>query len=321
MSSEKIAQERDQRPVGRRHRVFFELGRIDPGEGLALARLRCALPAAAEIERHHQMERFVAVRGEGEGGDIRRADGDAEFFIEFADQGGFGRFARREFAAGKLPEAGEFFAGGAAGEQDFAALVDQSTRGDQQEGLRIVGRRGGLGCGVAEGDIFAGDREMAHRLADAGAADEFFMTGAGFGEAGAAEHGERGGVVIGHGRDHAVHAKLGEAPAEQMQHRLPAMPPAPGAPGDPVAEGGVLARFVEPQAGAADHGLGAIGAWLIGDGELVGAAGGAVGHGGVNPVAREGRRVGKRCFGQKAADFPIVDQKVKPRGIARLDQA
>src|SRR5579875_1778496 len=68
-ASQEIAQERDQRLVGRRHREVRELVRAHPGERLALARLHAPAPAPAEIERHQQVEALIGVRGEGEGGE------------------------------------------------------------------------------------------------------------------------------------------------------------------------------------------------------------------------------------------------------------
>src|ERR1700734_2104175 len=65
-SLEEIAQQRDQRLVGRRHRVIGKLLRPHPGKRLVLARLRHALPTAAQIQRHQQMDALVFVRRKGE---------------------------------------------------------------------------------------------------------------------------------------------------------------------------------------------------------------------------------------------------------------
>ena len=59
--SEEIAQQRDQRLVGRRHRIVGKLLRPYPGERLVLPRHRRALPAPAQIQRHQQVEPLIGM--------------------------------------------------------------------------------------------------------------------------------------------------------------------------------------------------------------------------------------------------------------------
>ena len=88
-----IPQNRDQRDVCGGHGVVAQVVCVDPFEGLAFAGLRCAFPFAAGEERHQQVEVVVAVAGEGERREAAFPSVDAEFFLQFADQGDFGRFA------------------------------------------------------------------------------------------------------------------------------------------------------------------------------------------------------------------------------------
>src|SRR5882672_12855826 len=53
---QQVKQMRDQRDVGRRHRVVAQFAGADPGQLLALARDRGAFPAPADVERHQKME-------------------------------------------------------------------------------------------------------------------------------------------------------------------------------------------------------------------------------------------------------------------------
>ncbi len=63
--SERIAQVRDQRQVGGRHRIIPQIEGLDPSKFLAFARSHGAGPAAADIKRHQQVEMLVSVAGEG----------------------------------------------------------------------------------------------------------------------------------------------------------------------------------------------------------------------------------------------------------------
>ena len=105
---------------------------MDPFEDLAFAGLRCAFPAAAGEEWHQQVEVVVAVTGESEWCEAARPSIDAEFFLQFADQGDFGRFALFYFAARKFPEPRERFSLGALGEEDPPVCVDESYGRDEQ---------------------------------------------------------------------------------------------------------------------------------------------------------------------------------------------
>ena len=65
---------------------------MHPGEGLAFPPGGRSFPAPADVERHQQVKTFVAVGGEEQRGEAGGGDVDAEFFLEFADQGGFRGF-------------------------------------------------------------------------------------------------------------------------------------------------------------------------------------------------------------------------------------
>lgn len=75
----------------------------------------------------------VVVRVE-RAGDV---DGDAEFLLEFAVEGGFGGFAGFDFAAGEFPFSAEVFVRGALGHEDMALAFDEGA--DDAEGKRAIG--------------------------------------------------------------------------------------------------------------------------------------------------------------------------------------
>lgn len=75
----------------------------------------------------------VGVRGE-RAGDV---DSDAEFFDEFAVEGGFRGFAGFDFAAGEFPFSAEVFVRGALGHEDMAVAFDEGA--DDAEGKRAIG--------------------------------------------------------------------------------------------------------------------------------------------------------------------------------------
>jgi hypothetical protein len=65
----------------------------------------------------------VEARIEG-GGD---PDGAAEFFADFAMEGGGGVFAGLDFAAGEFPFQREVFAGGALGDEDVVIAFEEDA--------------------------------------------------------------------------------------------------------------------------------------------------------------------------------------------------
>jgi len=109
-------------------------------QGLPLARHRPACPAAAQIERHQQVELVVRVAGKGERGEATDGYVDAKLLPQLTDQSGLGRFAGIKLAAGELPQPGHATPLGPAREQDAAVGVDQRTGGDEYEWFAGRGR-------------------------------------------------------------------------------------------------------------------------------------------------------------------------------------
>ena len=84
---------RDQRDVRRRHRVVAQFIGADPGQLLYLARDDIAFPAAADVERHQEMESLIGVARKGQRREARLGYGDADLLVQFADQRLLGPFA------------------------------------------------------------------------------------------------------------------------------------------------------------------------------------------------------------------------------------
>ena len=72
---------------------------------------------AADEGGHADGDPGVGVEDVGQG--IEDFDLAAEFFLEFAMEGGGGGLAGVDFTAGEFPEAGEVFAGRAAGDEEL----------------------------------------------------------------------------------------------------------------------------------------------------------------------------------------------------------
>src|SRR5262249_48000607 len=120
-----------------RHRVARAVNgkvpRPDPGHFLALARLRYALPAPAEVERHEEMEIRVAVGRKNKWGETSLLDGNAKFLLHLADDRIFRPFSRLDLAARELPEPGHRFALGTSGQQHPFVRVDERASRHQNE--------------------------------------------------------------------------------------------------------------------------------------------------------------------------------------------
>ena len=133
---EPVAQDRDQRQVGGRHRVIAQAGRACPVEALTLSRGGNPAPLAAGEQRHEQVEVVIGVAGEGERGEAALPRADAQFLVEFADQAGLRGFARLDLSAGKLPQAGHRLVRRPLRQQNAAVRVDQRHRRDQDHAPR-----------------------------------------------------------------------------------------------------------------------------------------------------------------------------------------
>src|SRR5260370_538984 len=82
-------------------------------------------PSPADVRRHQQVKRRVGVARKGDRREARLADGDADFFLQLADQRLFRPFAGLDLAAGKLPEARERFALRPLRDQDALVGIDK----------------------------------------------------------------------------------------------------------------------------------------------------------------------------------------------------
>src|SRR5690606_24529672 len=132
-SLKQVAEHRDEGPVRRRHRVVRHPHRTDPCQLLALLRRRGALPDAADIERHQQVERLVTMRGEGEGSETALVRVDAQLLVQLSDQRLLRRLVVVHLASGKLPEPGHRLSCRPLGEQDPTVGIDQRHRRNEQE--------------------------------------------------------------------------------------------------------------------------------------------------------------------------------------------
>ena len=96
-------------------------------------------PTPTQIQWHQEVKGIVSVAGEDEGRQAAFLDVDVQFFLQLADQGLFGPFARLDLAAWKLPQPGQFLALGPFGDQHATVHVDQGDGDDQNGGQRRVG--------------------------------------------------------------------------------------------------------------------------------------------------------------------------------------
>jgi len=85
-SHQQIDQRRNQRNVGRRHRIFAQFVGADPGELLSFARDHIAVPTAADVERHQQVEIVVSMAGEGQWRQAGLLHRDSDLLVQLADQ-------------------------------------------------------------------------------------------------------------------------------------------------------------------------------------------------------------------------------------------
>src|SRR5436309_14940888 len=95
-------------------------------------RSRC-LPAAADVERHQQMETVIGMAREGQRRQTRLADGDADLFVQFADQGYFRPLARLDLATGEFPQAGQRLALRPLRDQHALVGIDQCAGNHQSK--------------------------------------------------------------------------------------------------------------------------------------------------------------------------------------------
>jgi hypothetical protein len=100
---------------------------------LTFKRADFAIPVAAKIKRHHEVERLVGVTRECERSETCQTDVDVEFFLQFADECFLRPFARAKFSAWKLPETCQRFASRTLRNQDAVIAIHEGGCDDEQE--------------------------------------------------------------------------------------------------------------------------------------------------------------------------------------------
>src|SRR3954451_3745798 len=100
---QEIAQHGNKRQVGRGHGIVAHVLGPDPFQGGVMARLRRAVPAAADIERHQKAKRGVSMRSKGEWRETGLLHRDAELLAQLADQRLFRALAGFDLAAREFP--------------------------------------------------------------------------------------------------------------------------------------------------------------------------------------------------------------------------
>jgi hypothetical protein len=124
---------RDQRLVGRRHRVAAQSVRPHPGDSLALQRRCGTLPTPADVERHQQMEIGIGVAGERQRRKARRIYDNSQFLPQLTDQGVLRPLVPLDLAAGKFPQPGHRLADRTLRDQHADIRIDQGASRDEDE--------------------------------------------------------------------------------------------------------------------------------------------------------------------------------------------
>src|SRR6202046_3709143 len=124
---------RDQRFVGRRHRIVAQFGRPHPFELLSFPCLDEPFPASANIERHEQVEVKVEMARKGQGREALLLDGYSKFLPQLSNQALFGPFAGLDLAARKLPQYRHRLARRTLCDEHAAIGIDQRAGGDKDK--------------------------------------------------------------------------------------------------------------------------------------------------------------------------------------------
>jgi hypothetical protein len=124
---------RDQRLVGRGHRIVPQPVSSDPDKFLSFARVHDAVPSAANVKRHKQMEIVIGVAGEGERGKACRFHFYVQLLLELPDQARLWRLADFDLAAGKFPQACHRLACRPLRKQHAPIRIDEGAGGDENE--------------------------------------------------------------------------------------------------------------------------------------------------------------------------------------------
>src|SRR6516165_7440273 len=94
---------RNQRLVARRHRIVAQIARPHPRDLLRLPGRDKAVPAAANVKWHQQVEVGIEVARKGQRRQALLLDLDTELLVQFADKALLWPFAGFDFTAGKFP--------------------------------------------------------------------------------------------------------------------------------------------------------------------------------------------------------------------------
>ena len=98
-----VAQQADQRQVGRRHGIVRKLVRPHPLQRRVLTTLNHPRPASAQVKWHEKVKAFVSVAGKHKWRQAGLGDVDVQLFLEFAHQRRLGSLTRVDLSARKLP--------------------------------------------------------------------------------------------------------------------------------------------------------------------------------------------------------------------------
>ena len=131
--SQQRHQVRHQRFIRRRHRIVAKPVRSHPGKPGMDLRIHLALPFAAHIQRHQQMEIGIAVTRERKRGEACFPNGYSQLLRQFPDQRFFRTLTRLDLAAGKFPKPGHRLAGRPLGDEHAAVGIDEGAGNNKNQ--------------------------------------------------------------------------------------------------------------------------------------------------------------------------------------------
>lgn len=132
LSVQEVDQCRDERRIGRRHRISAQILGENPFQLLVFPRNNKTLPAAANIKRHEKMELFIREARESERRKAGFLDKDPELLVQFPNEGLLRPLIHFDFAAREFPKTREGLSFRTLRDQYAAICVDQSDGGNEQ---------------------------------------------------------------------------------------------------------------------------------------------------------------------------------------------